>query len=218
MVEIYDSLEQSERVKGWLRENGSAIVIGLVLAFGGLFGFKQWQLWEQGKSRRASAEYELMVELLAEEKLDAAVANFETLKSEFPNSAYTALAALHMAAARIESGQSDLATGLLEQAMASAEPPPVRIIARERLARLKLDQGDAEGALQLLDGAETDDGFESRFAEIRGDILLAQGHRDLAAVEYRRALELQDTGVGFRRLLEMKLETLGETAPLESGS
>ena len=97
MVEIYDSHEQSERVKGWLRENGSAMVMGLILAFGGLFGFKQWQLWEQNKVRQASAEFGLMVDLLAEDQLDAAVANFEVLKNEYPRSPYTSLAALHMA-------------------------------------------------------------------------------------------------------------------------
>jgi predicted negative regulator of RcsB-dependent stress response len=218
MVEIYDSHEQSERVKGWLRENGSAIVIGLALAFGGLFGFKQWQLWDQGKARRASAEYELMVELLASEQLDSAVANYETLKTEFPKSSYTAMAAMQMAAARIEAGQSDLAVGLLELAMANAEPAPLRVIARERLARLKLDQGDADGALQLLDSAPDDTGFEARFAEIRGDILLAQDQPGPAAAAYQQALDLQESGVGFRRLLEMKLEALGGSPTAGSGS
>ena len=218
MVEIYDSHEQSERVKGWLRENGSAIVIGLALAFGGLFGFKQWQTWEQGKARRASAEYSVMVELLDSEQLDAAVANYETLKEQFPRSNYTSLAALRMAAARVQAGQAELAVGLLEHAMANAEPPPLRVIARERLARLKLDLGEPEAALALLDAAPSTTGFESRFAEIRGDVLLAQGFPDQAADEYRRALELQDTGVGFRGLLQMKLEALGGSVEAETGS
>ena len=113
MVEIYDSHEQSERVKGWLQENGSAIVMGLLLAFGGLFGFKQYQLWEKSKAQMASAEYESMVGLLAEERLDVAVGNFEVLRKDYPGSAYTSMAALHMARARIESGQADLAVGLL---------------------------------------------------------------------------------------------------------
>ncbi len=84
MVEVYDSHEQSERVKGWLRENGSAIVMGLVLAFGGLFGFKQWQVWDENKAKQASGEYETMLELLQEDRLDDAVANFEVLKSSTP--------------------------------------------------------------------------------------------------------------------------------------
>lgn len=217
-MEVYDSHEQSERVKGWLRENGSAIVMGLVLAFGSLFGFKQWQLWQDGKSQRASAEYELMVELLAEDQLDAAVANFETLRSEYPKSSYTALASLHMAAARVNAGQADLAVSLLEQAMASARPEPVRVIARQRLARLKLDLGEPEAALRLLEGAPSDTGFEARFAEIRGDVHLALGDTALAAAEYSRALDLQETGIGYRRLLELKLEAVTGDQPAGTGS
>ena len=217
MVEIYDSHEQSERVKGWLRENGGAIVMGLALAFGSLFGFKQWQLWEQGKDQQASAEYELMVELLGENNMDIAVGNYETLKKEFPSSAYTALASLHMAKARIESDQPDLAGPMLEYAMNNAQPQPVQVIARERLARLKLDQGEPEAALRLLDESPTTTGFESRFAEIRGDIYKSMGENQKAVQYYTEALELLETGVGYRPLLEMKLEALGGQATIPAG-
>lgn len=218
MVDVYDSHEQSERVKSWLRENGSAIVMGLVLAFGALFGFKQFQVWQVSKSRQASAEYETLVELLSAQQLDAAVANFETLKSEFANSAYTPLAALHMARARIEAGQPDLAEGLLRQAMEQGRPQPVAVIARERLARLLLDRGDADAAMNLLDTADTDVGFEARFAELRGDIEKARGNADAAIEHYQLALEMQETGVGYRPLLEMKLEALGGTVPAGNDS
>ena len=60
MSDLYDTHEQGERVKNWLRENGSAIVMGLVLAFGLMFGFKQWQIWETSKRQQASAEYQVM--------------------------------------------------------------------------------------------------------------------------------------------------------------
>ena len=216
MVEVYDSVEQSERVKGWLRENGGAIVMGLVLAFGGLFGFKQWQVWNESKSQRASAEYEVMLEQLENERLDPAVANFETLKSDFGGSAYTALAALSMARARVESGQADLAESLLESVMSSGEPAPIRVIARERLARLKIALGEPQAALDLLDAAPTDTGFQSRFAEIRGDALAALGRNEDAVAAYTEALELQETGVGYRPLLEMKREALEADAGANS--
>lgn len=216
MVEVYDSVEQSERVKGWLRENGGAIIMGLVLAFGGLFGFKQWQVWSESKAQRASAEYEVLLEQLEEDRLDPAVANYETLKTEFGGSAYTALAALSMARARVESGQADLAETLLENVMATAEPAPVRVIARERLARLKIDLGDPQAALDLLDQAPSSTGFESRFAEIRGDALAALGRHADAVAAYTEALELQESGVGFRPLLEMKRDAIESDAGARS--
>jgi predicted negative regulator of RcsB-dependent stress response len=212
MVEVYDSHEQSERVKGWLRENGSAIVMGLVLAFGGLFGFKQWQVWDENKAKQASGEYETMLELLQEDRLDDAVANFEVLKNDYAGSAYTPLAALQMAAARVEVNQVDLAISLLEQALPSAEPAPVRTIIQERLARLYLDQGDTDKALALIDGATSTTGFESRFEELRGDVHQARGEPEAALAAYRNALALSDSGVGYQPLLEMKIEALGGSA------
>lgn len=210
MVEIYDSHEQSERVKIWLRENGGAMVLGLVLAFGGLYGFKQWQLWNQSRDQQASAEYHVMIQFLDAGNLDAAVANYETLKADHAKSAYTPLAALYMASARVESGQPDLAVPMLEFAMQNAEPAPVRIIARERLARIKAEMGDYAGALALLDGAGDASGFEARFAEVRGDIFRQQGNAAAAAEQYRQALAVMDEGAGDRNFLEMKLEALGE--------
>lgn len=209
MVEIHDTHEQSEIVKGWLRENGGAIVLGLVLAFGSLFGFKQWQIWETSKNQQASAEYEMMVELLAANNLDASVANYETLKSEFPKSAYTSMASLHMAKARLESGQVDLAAQLLEHAMDNARPEAIRIIARERLARVKIDQGDADAALALVDGSPSDEGFEAQFNEIRGDAYLAKGDQERAAQHYEQALNALESGTGNRGFLEIKLEASG---------
>ena len=109
MSDLYDTHEQGERVKNWLRENGSAIVMGLVLAFGLMFGFKQWQSWETSKRQQASAEYQVMVSLIEAGNMDAAVPNYEVLKSEYPKSAYASMAAMMMAKARLGAGQLDLA-------------------------------------------------------------------------------------------------------------
>ena len=209
MSDMYDTHEQGERVKNWLRENGSAIVMGLVLAFGLMFGFKQWQQWETGKRQQASAEYQVLLGHIEQDNMDAAVPNYEVLKTEYPKSAYTAMASLVMAKARLNAGQADLAATALTHAMQNAQPAPVQVIARGRLARVRLSQGDAAAALALLDGAPSDEGFESQFAEIRGDIHLANGATEEAIESYRTSLELLDERVGNRRFLIMKLEALG---------
>ncbi len=208
MSDMYDTHEQGERVKSWLRENGSAIVMGLVLAFGLMFGFKQWQQWETSKRQQASAEYQMLVGYLELDNMDAAVPNYEVLKSEYPKSAYTAMASMLMAKARLHAGQLDLAAQGLIYAMAHASPEPVKMIARERLARVRLSQGDTVVAKQLLDEAPTDLGFEALFAEIRGDIYLADGDTRQAIDSYRTALEYLEEGIGNRQFLTMKLEAL----------
>jgi len=219
MVEVYDAHEQGEIVKKWLTENGSAIVMGLVIAFGGLFGFKQWQTWQINNRQQASVEFAVMGELLGAGQLDAAVANFENLKDDFPDSAYTAMAAMQFARARIASNQPDLAIGLYEYVVENGYPKAMTVIARERLARVLLDQGQQDKALSVLQGAEDTTGFESRFAEVRGDIRFSQGQLAEAQADYLSALELLEPGAGDRARLVMKLESMGAEVPVaESGS
>ena len=222
MSDLYDTHEQGERVKSWLRENGSAIVMGLVLAFGLMFGFKQWQVWETSKRQQASAEYQVMASLIKDDNMDAAVSNYEILKTEYPKSAYTSMAAMMMAKSRLIAGQLDLAANDLEFAMEHAQPQPVQVIARERLARLRLSQGDTDAALKLLEESPSTVGFEAQFAEIRGDIYMANGEPEMAIASYQTALNELEGGVGNRELLKIKLEALGatvaEAADVDNGS
>lgn len=209
MVEIYDAHEQGEVVKKWLQQNGSAIVMGLVLAFGGLFGFKQWQIWQDTKGQKSYSEFEVMNDHLSEGQLDTAMDNYQILQEDFAKSPYASLAALQMARARIESKQADLAINHLRNVMENGRPAGLKVVARERLARLLLDQGQAEEALSVIDGEKVLTGHEARYAETRGDILQALGRKDEAIAAYQSALDTLEEGLGDRAFLVLKLESLG---------
>jgi len=209
MVELYDSHEQGEIVKKWLQQNGSAIVIGLVVAFGGLFGFNQWKLWQANDKQQAYAEFQAMNEFLTAGQLDAAVANFQNLQDKHAKSPYTSMAALQMARARIEAKQPDLAIKYYQSVIDNGHPNAIRVIARERLARVLLDQKQLDEALKVIQ-AETDiAGFEARFAETRGDIFAALGKNEEAIAAYQQALDVLEEGTGDRAALLLKLEALG---------
>lgn len=213
MVEVYDPNEQGEIVKKWLKENGSAIVMGLVIAFGGLFGFKQWQAWQVNNKQQASAEFEVMTELLTAGQLDAAMSNYQNLREDYAGSPYASMAALRMAQARLDASQPDLATSLYRFVIDKGYPKAMTIVARERLARVLLDQGQAQQALETLQGADEIAGFESRYAEVRGDIHRAEGRDEEAIAAYLEALENLEAGVGDRAALVLKIESLGGTVP-----
>ena len=202
--------------ESWLKENGGAIVLGLVLAFGSIFGIKQWQIWDINQRQQASAEYEVMIALLSTGNLDAAVSNYETLKLNFSGSPYVSLAALHMAKARLDAGQVDLSIQIFEYAMENAEPEVISVIARQRLARVKVDQGSFDEALELINGVRSASGFEAQFAEIKGDIYRAKGEIDEAARYYTEALDALESGTGDRDYLEIKLEST-KSSGIEEG-
>jgi len=219
MVEIYDAHEQGEVVKKWLQENGSAIIIGLVIAFGGLFGFKQWQAWQLNNKQQAYAEFHALNEMLSAGKLDGAMDNFQALQDKHANSPYASLAALEMGRARVESKQEDLAIKQYRFVMENGRPKAIRVIARERLARLLLNQDQPDAALETLQGEAEIVGFEARYAETRGDILLALGRKQEAIAAYQEALDALEAGTGDRNTLVLKLESLGvERTDQESAS
>lgn len=209
MDEFFNAHEQSEAVKKWLKENGGAILMGLAIAFGGLFGFKQWQAWQENQRQRASAEFYVLRQLLEDDQLDAAMDNYQTLRDDFGDSPYASLAALQMARARLEAGQADLAITLYRFVADNGKPRALAMVGRERLARVLLDQGKAEEALALLDGVADASGFEARFAEVRGDAYAALGQNEQAITSYQEALDALEAGVGDRAYLELKLRSVG---------
>ncbi|HKJ18130.1 MAG TPA: tetratricopeptide repeat protein [Xanthomonadales bacterium] len=209
MAEYFNEHEQGEAVKKWLRENGGAIVMGLVIAFGGLFGVRQWQSWDVNQKQRASAEFEIMSQLLSEDQLDAAMDNYQTLKEDFSESPYASLAALQMARARLDAGQTDLAVTLYQFVADNGTPSALKTIGTERLARVLLDQGKPEEAISLLDQNSGTTGFEASTAEVRGDIYSALGRTEEAIDSYQLALDTLEEGVGDRGFLELKLKSLG---------
>ena len=211
MADYFNEHEQGEAVKKWLKENGSAILMGLVIAFGGLFGFRQWQAWQDNRQKGAFAEFEVMSQLLEDEQLDAAMANYQTLRDDYAKSPYASLAALQMARARLEAGQPDLAETLYRFVAENGTPKAMQTVGRERLARVLLDQGRAEEALALFNQAGATAALDDAFAEIRGDINAALGNGEQAIADYQQALDALEPGVGDRGFLELKIRALGGT-------
>jgi predicted negative regulator of RcsB-dependent stress response len=76
-----------------------------------------------------------------------------------------------------------------------------------------LDQGQPDEALNLLNGASDTTGFESRYAEVKGDIYFAQGKNEEAIAAYLEALDTLEAGVGDRNTLVLKLESMGAEIP-----
>ena len=114
-----------------------------------------------------------------------------------------------MSRVRLEVKQPDLALKHYRFVVNHGEPMAIRVVARERLARLLLDQNQAAEALELVQGQTDIAGFESRYAETRGDILFSLGRKPEAIAAYQEALDTLESGAGDRAALQLKLESLG---------
>jgi predicted negative regulator of RcsB-dependent stress response len=199
--ELLDEHEQSERVREWLRRNGSALVVGIALGLAAIGGWQWWQRHEAGKQAQAANDYQAAI--------DAIQANDKTAAGKVqsvPEGAFRALAQLELAKSQVQAGQSDAAIATLRAI--KVEDPAIAGIVNQRLARLLIDAKQAEAALKLVS-----DGESLAALEIRGDAQLALGQRDQARDSYNKALLKAEVGTPQRRLLELKLTDAGGTPP-----
>src|SRR5690606_23235989 len=84
-------------------------------------------------------------------------------------------------------------------------------VARLRLARVLIQQGKHEEAVDLLK-PEKAGAFAARVREVRGDALYAKGELEGARAEYAAALAANADTTTDRTLLEMKLQQTSDAA------
>ncbi len=213
--------ETVEALKKWWEDNGT-LVVSLVAAGALLWG--GWTFWQNSREASVSAASDLYEEILAlspsaagEPVSDADRARIidvaRELQSEYAGSVYALYAALFAAQQAVNSGQLDLAeqqlTWVLDNAgggLLGGTDEGLVLTATLRLGRVLLAGEELDRALALVDSVDPGT-FEAGFAELRGDIYLAQGRLVDARDAYRTALE---SAGGSRNFLQMKLDELSE--------
>lgn len=184
--DYYNEQEQWERVKQWLRENGPWLVVGVLLGLGALAGWRWWEKRQEERAQSASASYGLLLETLQSGDAAKGKVLADELRRGYAGSAYADQADLLVARASVEAGEFAPAAERLTRVMKDSKDPQLRLVARSRLARVQIAQGDAAAALATLDGAPAG-AFAPLFDAIRGDALYAKGDRPAALAAWRRA-------------------------------
>jgi predicted negative regulator of RcsB-dependent stress response len=205
-LDIYASeQEQVEALRKWFRENWLALVLGVGLGLGSLFGYRFWQDQVTAKAEAAADLYAAALGALATADMTRIETLRKQLQDEYPTTPYAALAAL--AEANLRTGRDELAAAreLVDWTLAHAKQAELLSVARLRQARLLLAEEQADAALAALDVVQAQP-FAAQVAELRGDIHRQRGDRAAAAEAYRRALE---AGGDNRGLVRMKLDDLG---------
>lgn len=210
----YSEEEQIERLQAWWSENGTWLVLSVVLGVAALLGWRHWTSWQQEQSMAASVMYEEMlaaVELaqqsaMSEGQAAIAEARANSLIEQFPDVAYADFARMLLARLAVEDGELDEAQQLLGDVTASPASDMIGFTANLRLARVKAEAGDADGALALLAG-NFPEAFKPQALEIKGDVLRRQGDLEGARAAYSAALEAM-TDDQFRQLIQMKMDDL----------
>ena len=215
--EDYDEYEQGEAVRKWIRENGIAVAIGVVLALLLIFGFRQWQAHKTNHQVQAAAQYAVVQHAVQGDDKQAMAAALGDLQKNYANTPYAALGSA--AVAEYDVGKDDLkpAAQNLQWAVSHSEQPALKSLFTLRLARVLIAQGQAKQALGALDGMPAGD-YAAIAAELRGDAQLKLGNADAARTAYSQALAKLDKDAPQRNAVQMKLDNLTQPAAAPTGT
>ncbi|MRV76119.1 tetratricopeptide repeat protein [Duganella sp. FT92W] len=211
----YD-LEEQEQIatlKAWWNQYGNLTSWILIAGLAAYSGWNGWNWYQRNQASDASnLYYEQQDALQAKDnaKVQRATADIE---SKFATTAYAPMAAL--AAAKYAFDANDLKTAKTQlQWVVDHGNDEYKALARVRLAGVLLDEKAYDEALKVL-AADVPAQFAAAVADRKGDILAAQNKLAEARTAYTAALNATDKKNPGRSLIQIKLESVGGTAPAE---
>jgi predicted negative regulator of RcsB-dependent stress response len=222
----YDLEEQEQiaELKAWWKQYGNLVSGVITVAALAAVTWQGWNWYQRQQSAQAAVVFAGLQKAIASNDTQRIKAASGELVDKYGGTAYAPLAALKTARALIDAGDARTARVQLAWVVEQGKDE-LRDVARLRLAALLLDEKAHDEALKLLEATPAA-GFAVRFADARGDVLVAQGKPGEARAAYRSALSgldaadgsgqgrnsLQDSqaNAAYRAALQLKLDGLGE--------
>ncbi|MBS1188239.1 MAG: hypothetical protein H6R10_31 [Rhodocyclaceae bacterium] len=213
--------EQLDSIKTWWKMYGNLITGVVTAAAVGVVAWQGWGWYQRSQAAQASAVYGALEQAAASRDSQRVKAAAGELAEKFGSTTYAPLGALMAAKVSFEAGDLKTAQAQLTW-VADNGKDELKDVARLRLAAVLLDEKAYDEALKQLDSPHGP-AFDARFAELKGDVLAAQGKKADAKAAYQAAIaKLEGLGAVAeagdkprspgRELLEQKVDSLGGAA------
>lgn len=202
--------EQIEALKKWWKENGSSLIVGVLLGLSALLGAKAWFGYRETQAFNASGLYMQMLAEMDNAAFEPARKLANEILSNYDDTGYTVPAALALARMAVEEGDTQTARTHLTWVLEHADNDTLRHTARQRLVRLMIDAGDFAGAQAQLAAVDAAGAgvYGYGYSVLRGDLALAQDKPDEARAAYKAALDAAPAQASDGELVRMKYENL----------
>ena len=214
MNEFRTEEEQVEALKKWWSENGTSLILSVVVVAGGWLGWNTYQDNVRATGEAASAVYSQLVEKAAQpaaDQTDAVKAEMislaEQLKKDFSSTVYSQFGGLFLARFATDNGDFETAVKELQAVIAAAEEGPIKLTAQVRLANILVQLDKNDEALALIP-AQPDAAYAAQFNEVKGDALFRKGDMSQAREAYVAArTAAQEAGINTQ-VLQRKIDNL----------
>ncbi len=201
--------EQIAELKQFWKQYGTLIVTLAVAALVAFAGMQGWRYYRNSQSEQASSLFTKFGEAVRKNDVNEIRTLGKQMIDGFGSTAYGPTVALLLARTNYENGDASAAAGQLQWAIDKARDEETAELARLRLASIRLDEKKYEEALKLLETRHSV-AMETLYADLRGDVMVAQGKIAEARAAYKTAIDKSLPNSSYRNVVQIKLDALGD--------
>ena len=196
--------EQLEAIKKWWKKYQTLLTSVLTVVLLLIAGYRYWDWHVEKVNQQASNAYERLMVAVSQKDIKAIRAYAKQLSTHYRQTIYGDVARLSMAHYFVTHDHVSDAREALTYVVDHSKMPALRQIASIRLARILLSEKAYDQALFQLDKIN-EATYLPLVNELKGDVLVAMGHKLEAKKRYQEAmLDVKTRGVA-NPFLEMKL-------------
>lgn len=199
--------EQLDELKAWWKHNGNIVTWAIIAVLAGFAAFQGWKYYQRSQALQASTQYEVLAQMHVKDIKEIRSASGQIIEN-YAGTPYAGRAALIAAKANYANNDAKSAKAQLEWAMGHAKEDAIRAIAQLQLAAVQLEEKQYDAVLKTLE-AKHDAAFDGLVADLRGDVLAAQGKKVEAKTAYQEALTKLESQGRMRGYTQHKLDALG---------
>lgn len=178
--------EQIQMIKDWWKNNGTTIMVAILIFLIGNFGWRYWQNFSAQKSERASLTFTELLNAKVQNKTAEVRLYAKHLMQDFSGTYYADMAALSLAKEDVNVNNLNAAYDDLTWIFKHSHTNNIKQIARIHAAKILLAENKPKDALNML-AVIDDNAFLSLIDETKGDVLLAMGDKNAASAAYKDA-------------------------------
>lgn len=199
--------EQLEVIKSWWKRYNNIITVTLSIVLLMISGYKYWN-WHQEKiNQQASTTYENLMLAFSNQDNKGVRGYANQLIKDYGDTVYSDAARLTLAKILVSHEKYSKAKEVLDYVATHSTMITLQQVAKIRLARLLAAEQAYDKAIDELSQVDSNS-YLPVVNELKGDIYVAMGKYQQAALSYRKALtEAKTHGIG-NPLLEMKSNEL----------
>ncbi len=207
--------EQLDQLKHFWAQYGNLITWLLIAVLSVFAGWNAYQYWQRSQATQAAALFDELERVAKSNDTTKLGRVLGDMKEKFGSTSYAQQAGLLAAKVYVEAGKLDEAKSVLSWVADKSSDEGYQAIARLRWVGMLIESKAYDDALKQLSGSFPID-FAALVADRRGDVYLAQGKKSEAGAEFLKAYQSLDEGAEYRRLVEVKLASLGMSVPATS--